>query len=236
MSDYIVYKAISPSNKLYIGITKNTLKERIYAHKTQAKKGRKTPFYDAMRKYKDKLIWEIIEIVNSLSKAEEKEKYYISLYNTIDRTKGYNLSPGGMAGSIMSEEGKKVWKEKMRKHYDDPEYIKMMSEKKKESLNSDPNSSEKQSSHTKKYYENKDNYKKHIEHLKKLHLNEEYTIKRAKSMGGKPFICVETGERFEYLMQAAKKFGTTCKDSIYKVLKGKRKTYKKLHFKYIEEV
>ncbi len=47
-------------------------------------------------------------------------------------------------------------------------------------------------------------------------------------------MCIETGEVFYTLKEAANHFGSPCKDSIYKVLKGKRKTYKKLHFKYVE--
>jgi len=131
---YIVYKATSPSNKVYVGITRKSLKNRIGEHVSLSKSGKIRPFQCALKKYGNNFVWEVIESGLERSKAEELEKYYIKFYKSNDMQFGYNLSPGGLAGSIMSEEGKKRHKEKMRIHYDDPKYIKMLSDAKKKSL------------------------------------------------------------------------------------------------------
>lgn len=230
---YIVYKATSPSNKVYVGITRKSLKNRIGEHVSLSKSGKIRPFQCALKKYGNNFVWEVIESGLERSKAEELEKYYIKFYKSNDMQFGYNLSPGGLAGSIMSEEGKKRHKEKMRIHYDDPKYIKMLSDAKKKSLE-DPDQLQIAINSIKMYWSKEENKQKRSQSTKEMWKNPDHKIKMAKALGGKEFVCVETGEIFQYLGQAAERFGSTCKDSIYKVLKGKRKTYKKLHFKYVD--
>src|ERR1035437_8925477 len=118
MESYIIYKATSPSNKVYIGTTKKSLKERIGQHVSLSKTGKTRPFQCALKKYDYNFTWEIIESGLDKVKAEELEKHYIQFYKSTDRDNGYNLSPGGLSGSIMSEEGKIRHKEKMQAHYD----------------------------------------------------------------------------------------------------------------------
>jgi predicted GIY-YIG superfamily endonuclease len=215
MSDYIVYKAISPSNKLYIGITKQSLKDRIYSHKTQARHGRHTPFYMAMRKYNLELKWEVIESNLTQKEAEDKEIYYISLFKTTKREFGYNLSPGGLAGSIMSEAGKKRYKQKMDIHYSNPEYLKKMSEAKRKSL------------------EDPEQYEIAVKAVKNYWSKKESKLKQSQAKGGKPFICIETGDIFNILREVEI---LGCQgQNVYKVLKGIRKQTKGYTFKYLGE-
>ena len=98
MREYLIYKATAPSGKVYIGVTCRTLKQRIGGHLSAM---RKTPagrsyFRDALRKYGASFVWEVLEagIQGSLA-AQAAERKYISLYLATDRSKGYNLTPGG---------------------------------------------------------------------------------------------------------------------------------------------
>jgi group I intron endonuclease len=45
---------------------------------------------------------EIIDTANTLDELNEKEKYWISFYNTIDKSIGYNLTIGGEGGDTIS--------------------------------------------------------------------------------------------------------------------------------------
>lgn len=108
----IVYKYVSPSNKVYIGTTINENARRsaflrnggVYAgpkiNKAREKYGPKN--------FKYEIIFEVIsynldEILNILDK---KECEYIKLFNSIDN--GYNMSTGGRDNHnlILSEESK----------------------------------------------------------------------------------------------------------------------------------
>ena len=54
------------------------------------------PLYRAFRKYGiDNFVWEVLEQVENTS-LDEKEIYYISLYNSFEN--GYNQTPGGSSG------------------------------------------------------------------------------------------------------------------------------------------
>lgn len=91
---YIIYKVTSPSGKVYIGATGKTLKERKSIHKYHSKKNN-TPFYRAINKYKESMIWEEICSAQTLQDIVYLEKYFISLYQSNDLKKGYNLTIGG---------------------------------------------------------------------------------------------------------------------------------------------
>lgn len=87
-----VYKAISPSNKVYIGITSN-LKKRIARHKLNSKNPR-FHFSIACAKYGFNTIkWEIIDVAKDYSVAHELERRYILHFDSYDN--GYNSSLGG---------------------------------------------------------------------------------------------------------------------------------------------
>ncbi|KKL93492.1 hypothetical protein LCGC14_1874130 [marine sediment metagenome] len=107
----IIYKAVSPSGKVYIGQTVKTLSKRVVRHHYYAfRKGYKEydyKFARAIRKYGDDLEWSILHKniqAHKLSKLEIKEiKKYDSFNN------GYNGTEGGdgTIGRIHSEETKR---------------------------------------------------------------------------------------------------------------------------------
>lgn len=101
--NYKVYMHIFPNGKKYIGITKQSLKDRFdggYGY-------RNSPMKDAIKKYG----WENVcheLIIENLSKEEacKKEIELIEFYKTTDIRYGYNVSKGGEGpnGCIPSKE------------------------------------------------------------------------------------------------------------------------------------
>lgn len=93
MNNYKVYCHIFPNNKRYIGITGTSLARRF-------RNGKGYSRCPLMGKAIEKYGWENIQHIlleDNLTKeeAEEKEKYYISFYDTRNIEKGYNLAEGG---------------------------------------------------------------------------------------------------------------------------------------------
>jgi len=94
---YLIYRALSPTNKSYIGYTSKSLQERIYFHLDQANNKNRPeyyrPFKKALRKYKDKIVWTVLDITNTIENAHNLEKHYIEIYKSYKN--GYNASLGG---------------------------------------------------------------------------------------------------------------------------------------------
>lgn len=85
------------------------------------------------------------DVICECSKEEldAKEKYYIRLYNTINRDYGYNLEEGGRHGTHKSVETlqkmsvagtKRTWSDEMKKHFSDIKKGKHHSEETKQKL------------------------------------------------------------------------------------------------------
>ena len=96
-----IYKIIFDNNKVYIGLS-NDIRRRMIEHY-----GRDLRDYpdllisQAIINHKTKDI-EIIEYIdeNDREKLKEREIYWIAYYNSyLDRTKGYNMTPGGDGAS-----------------------------------------------------------------------------------------------------------------------------------------
>ena len=92
---YTLYKATSPSGKVYIGYTNFRLEDRMWQHYNEAKKGKRRVFYSALRKYNSSVKWEIINIYYTKKLVQNRERYYISLYNSNNLNHGYNATSGG---------------------------------------------------------------------------------------------------------------------------------------------
>lgn len=217
--NYSVYLLKFPNNKVYVGQTKKLVENRLTEHKwdrTNSKNNLHRPIIFAMRKYKELVVCETLESNLTLDEANFLEKYYIKYYNSIDINFGYNLCIGGNAGNIMSEAGKKRRAEKMQKYYKDPEYIARIS-----------------ASHRNRKHTIKDFCKKQKEIIDKYFSKVENRIKHSKIKGGKPFICIETGEVFESLALAGEKLNCYGQN-IRKVLLKERKQTNNLTFKYVE--
>lgn len=92
----IIYKVINLiNNKIYIGLTKQKLKDRIRLHYNKCRDlTNKTHFICALRKYKkEDFIWEIIDKGDSLEELNDLEYHYIKQYNSY--LNGYNSTLGG---------------------------------------------------------------------------------------------------------------------------------------------
>lgn len=98
----IIYKYTSPSGKIYIGKTKNTLEERAKDEEGSGYKGC-TRFYAAIQKYGFcNFKREIIEECDNKI-LNDKEQYWIAYYNSTDQNIGYNILSGGDDGPDVSK-------------------------------------------------------------------------------------------------------------------------------------
>lgn len=89
---YIIRNTIN--NKVYIGQTRTSINQRWSEHLRHARYGDQV-INRAMRKYGiDKFYIETLEICE-VSELDKREIYYIDLYDSTDKSKGYNVSIGG---------------------------------------------------------------------------------------------------------------------------------------------
>ena len=88
----IIYKIVNTkNNKVYIGLTNNSLIERWRAHKAQSFFGNTKHLYSAMRKYGVKnFTIEQIDESDDFKVLGEKERYWINYYSSYKPDKGYN--------------------------------------------------------------------------------------------------------------------------------------------------
>lgn len=112
MKTYCIYKHILPNQKVYIGQTCD-VKRRWRACNYVGN----CFFYNAIQKYGwENIIHEILEDNLTLEEANEKEKYYIALYQSTNSQYGYNLRAGGEGGGVMDSKTEK-FKERYKRVY-----------------------------------------------------------------------------------------------------------------------
>ena len=95
---FTIYKITNKiNNKVYIGKTCRDIQTRWNEHWSKSlNKEDNVHLHNAMRKYgKDAFNIELIEHCNTSEELSEKEQYYIALYDSRNRLKGYNLTIGG---------------------------------------------------------------------------------------------------------------------------------------------
>lgn len=108
------------NNKKYIGCSKN-IYSRINNHKysleKQSLKQENQYFIDDFKKYGyEKFNYEVLEYTSE--NLKDKEFYYINLYDTINREKGYNLRrDNSKNGMITLEETRKKYSEAQRERF-----------------------------------------------------------------------------------------------------------------------
>ncbi len=93
----IIYRAFNTKNlKSYIGQTTTTLSNRISGHYTPSELNQNIYFHNALRKY-PREIWRWTEIywTDNLDELNLAEDYFIRLFDSMNRDKGYNLTSGG---------------------------------------------------------------------------------------------------------------------------------------------
>lgn len=113
----VIYKITNKiSGKIYIGQTRQNVKERWQAHIQDAynKKRDKQYLHKAIVKYgESNFLFEVIYEVKSLTLQrlvvllDALEVFYISKYKTCDPKLGYNLTSGGQKGYVLSEEARR---------------------------------------------------------------------------------------------------------------------------------
>lgn len=92
----ILYEVLNKINgKVYIGITRTTLKKRFSSHLLSVKKGSMTPFHCALRLYgEDNFEISIIAQARDWLSLQEAERIVIAQRGSI-APGGYNITPGG---------------------------------------------------------------------------------------------------------------------------------------------
>lgn len=124
-SIYILRNKIN--NKVYIGQTIRSLQRRLVTHRATAKAKVQTKISRAIRKYgKENFFIELLDSCETQKDADELESRYIKMHNSISN--GYNISPGGQAIRIVTEETRKKLGNGMRGKNHSLETIGLMSE------------------------------------------------------------------------------------------------------------
>ncbi|BAO55008.1 GIY-YIG nuclease family protein [Nonlabens marinus] len=91
----IVYQAYNAiEGKVYVGATRNSIKQRKIDHLERAERGQKGKLYEAIRTYgPEAFIWQTIDTSEFINELAKKEKYWIQKYNS--KVDGYNSDEGG---------------------------------------------------------------------------------------------------------------------------------------------
>jgi group I intron endonuclease len=103
----MIYMATNSVNfKNYIGQTAKTLAQRRWRHERNARVGKRSRFYSAMRKYgTDVFGWRVlISDSGDRKTTDDYERFFIRLFSTQDPECGYNLTSGGEGMSNPSDE------------------------------------------------------------------------------------------------------------------------------------
>lgn len=103
----IVYKITNLiNNKVYIGVTTRTFKKRYKGN--LARVTHNEHMRSSIKKYgiENFRIEEEFDIAYSMEELNEKEQYYIKLYNSTNPKKGYNKVTGGQWGYVYSREAR----------------------------------------------------------------------------------------------------------------------------------
>lgn len=208
--EYIVYVHINKENdKKYVGITSQEPKRRWKnGWGYYSKNG--TPFWNAIQKYSWDGFDHIILFEGlSLDEANEKEREYIELYKSFDKSFGYNCTLGGdgFLGLPRSEETKRKLSESLKGKYTGENSYWFGKKLPKETI-------EKQ---------------KETKRINKYHHTDEWKKKHSENMSGEnnpnstKVVCVNTKEVFVSAVAAAKYYKSD-NSLIGKCCKGKAKS------------
>lgn len=207
---FLVYMhRLKLDGRVYIGQTCMSLKQRSGSNGCRYKNC--TKFYNAIQKYGWNNFEHIVLYQNlTLDEANRKEKELIEKYNSINN--GFNLVAGGR-NHTWSEEDKK----KMRQ---------------RNLGNKNPNWGKPRSEETKR----KIGQANRISQLGKFHTEETKQKMSQSNKKYQPIICVETGKKYDYMIDAALDVSNKKQSGhIKEVCEGKRKTAFGYHWKYFEK-
>lgn len=151
MDNYCVYKHTGPEGKVYIGITKRKPEKRWNSGRGYESN---RYFFRAIQKYGwGNFEHEILESGLTQAEAEEKERYYIRLYDSTNPDNGYNIEAGGIYGSAkFTDDMREAWSERGKRVTEaHPELLTIMHDAHREYF-SDPKNHKKHSETLKRYY------------------------------------------------------------------------------------
>lgn len=98
---YIIRNTVN--DKVYVGQTKVSIKLRFQNHLSAARRGKDYVIGKAIRKYgEDNFYVELLEecLVDELN---DRERYWISIFNSTNNKFGYNMSIGGCVNRVQKE-------------------------------------------------------------------------------------------------------------------------------------
>ena len=234
----IVYKATSPSGKVYIGITITPLKERKRTHLRSVKNGSGRPFHNAIRKYKMRNIkWEIIGEADTWSDLCELEIRCIEQFDSYRN--GYNLTKGGEGTfGLKHDEEWCIQNSEIRKtFFADPQNREMQSLANKKAHEENPEQAIEHSRFMKERYK-KESARETTAKGMRNYLSDPQNHKlHSIQRGAKPFFVYRDGELVgEWLTQrgCAKDLNLDY-SHINRCLQGKRKSHGGYTFKFKDE-
>lgn len=167
---YCVYKHTSPSGKVYIGITKQSLNMR---WKNGFGYESSPHFWNAIQKYGwDSFDHEIVYDGLSEEHACFLEQDLIKRYKATDRRYGYNQKSGGEKGSKLNNEVRQRMSENMKKYYlEHPEAKEIQSKKAKGFHHSNESKLKMSEAAKRRHYTLTDEWKRKIGYANKARLS-----------------------------------------------------------------
>lgn len=222
------------THKKYIGQT-TSIYDRWRKHKCELNNNSHDNDYlqNAWNKYgEDMFSFTILEQC-SFDELNDKERYYIDFYNTLDRDYGYNLKSGGQDNNTLSDYVKEKISNGNKKYYDENPDAKIMRSKMALKQWSDPNIK------SKILGENNGMYgKTHTEEAKKK-MSDANKGRVSKFRNTTPVICIELNKIFKCAVEACLELEIK-KDYSTQILQvcrgdGYRKTVGGYHWKFLEE-
>ena len=205
-----IYKITNNINgKIYIGQTVGTVENRFGEHCRASKCN--TPIDRAINKYgRENFSVEVLDETNDLEKLNKLEIFYINKYNSTDVSVGYNICDGG---------------EGTMGYHHRPESCIKMSESRMGIFAGEKNP-----------FYGKHHSQEQIEKWKRERkgrkLTDEWKANLSKTSPRKvAVICMTTGERFESMVEAGKRYGIKpC--YVSRVCRGVKKSCYGYHFMY----
>lgn len=250
METFIVYKHISPSNKIYIGITSQEPQRRWRKDGSGYRQNKK--FYNAIKKYGwDNFQHEILAEGLTEGEALKLEKELIQKYNSF--ANGYNKSLGGDYGGYTDETKQKI-SNSVKELWNDETYREHMSQAHKgksvKGWHHTEEAKQKMSEAVVKRCESQEYRKRLSDSAKKRGFNASKLAHKAwnneasrnkiiqsklgNSYRAKKVICVETKVIYNSTTEASKSIGVS-REAIGRVCRGLNKTAKGLRWSFYDE-
>ena len=218
------------NNKKYIGQSKN-INDRWYRHRKELNCGVHDNDYlqkSWIKNGEENFKFYILEVCD-IEELDEKENYYINLYNTLDRNYGYNLKSGGQCHGVKASEyvGNKI-SESLKRAYSENEDLRQQSRENALKQWSNPEVKAKISG------ENNGMYGKHHSEETRQKMSEMKKGKPSTKRNTTPVLCVELDKIFECAVTAGNEL-SIWSGGILEVCKGNRKTAGGYHWKFLLE-